>query len=391
MKILTTRLKHVTNILTFTLLLFTLLISSKLDFISVKNTIDTFINITFPSLFPFILFVQVCNNTDVFYSLNKLLLFLPKIFKTTPNTAMIIFLSYLSGFPTSATMCNSMYEKGSITKKDAFILSTFTNNCSPIFIIVTVGIALLNNLHLGLLLFASHIISSIIIGFVFSKIYTYIIHENYVNLKYNSKKSVYFSKKNLTFFDILSKSLNSSFKVFISMFGFMLFFNIVSNLLCNLLYKFGITNSLIIDITTGLFEVVEGVKNISNNNYLSYCEIVKYLIYISVLLGFSGLSVIFQVKNEFKSICIPLKNLIFTKILHGILSGFVTYILLKYSNVLDTSLINVYSNIEMNKDEISEIYNYYINICAISLFVASTILVINYKRKVTFPLSPGSL
>lgn len=217
MKILNIHFKHILNILTFTIILIILLFFSKIDFVSVQNTLTTFLNITFPSLFPFILFVQVCTNTDVFNSLKKILFFLPKIFGTTVNTSMIIFLSYLSGFPSAATMCSTMYEEGSITKKDVHILSYFTNNCSPIFIIVTVGIALLNSVELGILLFISHFLSSVIIGIIYSKIYTYIIHENYENLKCNYKKHDILTKKSHSFFDILSKSINSAFKIFIHM------------------------------------------------------------------------------------------------------------------------------------------------------------------------------
>ena len=210
-------LKHILNLFIFLLILISLIIFAKIDFTSIKDTIDIYLSITFPSLFPFILFVQVCLNTNIFTSLKKIFSFIPKIFNLSSNTSIILILSYIAGFPSGATLTNNLYKENYITKKDIDILSTFTNNCSPMFIIITIGFALLNNIKLGILLFVSHFISSIIIGFVYSKFYTYIIHENSTNLKCKHKKDDNITKKSNTFFDILSKSLNSSFKICLNM------------------------------------------------------------------------------------------------------------------------------------------------------------------------------
>ena len=212
--------KHILNLSIFFIILISLIIFAKIDFTSIKDTIDVYLSITFPSLFPFILFVQICLNTDIFTSLKKTFKFIPKIFNLSSNTSIIIILSYIAGFPSGATLTNKLYKENYITKKDVDILTTFTNNCSPIFIIVTIGLALLNSIKLGILLLISHFISSIIIGFIYSKIYTYIIHENSVNLKCKCKKYSNIDKKNLTLFDILSKSLNSSFKICLNMLRF---------------------------------------------------------------------------------------------------------------------------------------------------------------------------
>lgn len=161
----------------------------------------------------------------------------------------------------------------------------------------------------------------------------------------------------------------------------MIFFNILSDILCNTLIYLNVQNETILYFASGIFEVVEGIKKIATSNSTSYSAMFNSIIYISILLGFSGLSVIFQVKNEFKSINISLKTLITSKLLHGILSGIITYILLKNTNILDTTALNVYSNIEINKDKMEQMYNFYINSCAILLFGASTYLLIKYNKK----------
>ena len=285
-------------------------------------------------------------------------------------------------------MSNKLYCDNQITKKDVDILSVFTNNCSPIFIIITVGFALLNSIKIGLLLLVSHFISSLIIGFVYSKIYTYIIHENGPNLKCKHKKDILITQKNSTFFDIVSKSITSAFKICLNMLGFMLFFNILSDILIYILEYLGITNKILLYNLSGIFEVVEGVKHLALNSSTSTYEILfNSIIYISILLGFSGISVVFQVKNELKDTTVKLKTIIISKILHGILSGIITYILLLSTSILNTEVLNVYSNIDINRADIIKMYNIYINSCAVILFTLSTWLVIRFNLKQKISLS----
>ena len=165
----------------------------------------------------------------------------------------------------------------------------------------------------------------------------------------------------------------------------MIFFNIISDILIYILNNLGIYNNHILYTINGIFEVIEGVKNFTNISNLDYASFFNSIIYISILLGFSGISVIFQIKNELKDTNVKLSKIIIFKIFHGILSGILTYILLSSTNILENEISNVYSNIEIDKNHISKMYNIYINSIAIILFSISTWILIkfNLKKKTT--------
>lgn len=164
----------------------------------------------------------------------------------------------------------------------------------------------------------------------------------------------------------------------------MIFFNIISDIIIYILNYLNISNNILISTISGIFEIVEGVKSLTKIPILTYTNLFNTIIYISVLLGFSSLSVIFQIKNELKDTNINISKIIISKIIHGILSGFITYILLLTTNILNENLITTYSSNMLNNNEISKFYNIYINSCAIILFTISTYIVINYmfKKKV---------
>ena len=161
----------------------------------------------------------------------------------------------------------------------------------------------------------------------------------------------------------------------------MIFFNIISDITIYILNYFNIYNNILISNVSGIFEMVEGIKKLSNSPIFTYDVLFNNIIYISILLGFSSLSVIFQVKNELRDCNIKISKLIIFKIIHGILSGVITYILLLTTDILNTSLVSAYSTNILTSNELSKFYNIYINSYAIILFVISTWIIINYTIK----------
>lgn len=179
---------------------------------------------------------------------------------------------------------------------------SFTNNASPIFIVSAIGISLLSSESIGKKLLLVHILSSVIIGVVYSFLFRnkYIIQENSLNLKIKVKKRYEKSSK----FDILKGAIIDSFKTFAYILAYMIIFNILGDIL----NSFNIPNIYYI---TSTFELTKGISNFAN---------IKNIPYISFLLGFSSFSIIFQLKSSLKNLDYPLKSIIFFKFLHGMLS-----------------------------------------------------------------------
>ena len=75
-------LKKLLNITCFFIILLMLIIFSKENFNSTKNSLNLFLNNVFPSLFPFILFTEIILNTNIIETISNFLgKTITKIFK----------------------------------------------------------------------------------------------------------------------------------------------------------------------------------------------------------------------------------------------------------------------------------------------------------------------
>jgi len=363
----------------------TLLITlGSVNFNSVKKTTEIFMGSVFPSLFPFILFTEITLKTGVISEIANYLSFIPKLFKLSNNCAMPILLGFLCGFPSGAKAVDNMVLNKQISEHDALILISFVNNSSPIFILTTVSIAMMNNITIGIILLISHFSSSILIGLFYSRINEYtIIHDKNkflnryaTNMSKNSEKRGT-SYQNMTKFEILQKSILNSFITLAFILSFMIIFNLIADITYACLSHYNlITNTYILDLLSGIFEVTRGVKSIS-----TYSSYLNNILVISFLLGFSGLSVIFQIKSCLKNINITLKKLIVFKLFHGILSVLIAYILLKYTTILSMPNVSVFSNVQITEYYQQQISTAYIHSIALILLILSAYMLIKNESK----------
>ena len=182
------------------------------------------------------------------------------------------------------------------------MFSSFSN---PLFVISSVGEALLKNKTIGYFIFISHLLTGLLIGILFKR----------KNKSY--KEHLVKNKNNKNFITNLLDSINSTFQILINMLGIIIFFLIIIVILDKTL----LGNS-IFDITIkGLIEMTSGIKNISNTNIGLR---LKSSI-IGFLISFSGLSVHFQVKSIIEGTKIKYKNFLLARIIHSILCFIIIY------------------------------------------------------------------
>lgn len=363
------------KLIIFYITLSLLIIYSKENFSVVKTSVHLFIDNIIPSLFPFILFTEIILKTDIINLLTKLFgNFISKFFNVSKASVNSIIIGFLCGFPMGAKTVSTLYKDNKITKDDANILLSFVNNCNPVFILSTIGIGIFNNFSIGIILLISHLISSILIGIIYSRKYistsSNIIHKN----ELNCNKS-YENYNNINFFYAIKTSILNSFVTLGNILGFMIIFNLLSNFTIILFEKIYASN-YITTITSVIFEITNGCNKI---NMLNIDYITKICI-TSFALGFSGLCILAQIYSTICEQGFKFTSLIKCKLVHGILSTVITYIILIF---IDTKFksINIYSNIENANAE----YTYYINNMKISYltstFAISIILFIYYIYK----------
>ena len=342
-KFIVIKMKKIFSILLFFLILMVLFISSKLNFDTIKKTTELFIYNVFPSLFLFALFTEFILNTQIINTIsNKLGIILNKIFPISKHSSIVILIGFLCGFPNGAKTIISLLDENKITKKQANFLLFFNNNCNPIFIFSTIGISFFNNNSIGYLLLICHFLSSVLIGICASIIYIHnIIHEKTDFLNTFEQKT-YFKDKKIPIFENLKLSMKKSFMTLLNIFGFMIIFSIVSENISLLLNNF-IKNQDLIKIIISPFEITTGIFNILNIDKTLEFK----LILTSFLLGFSGICIIAQIYSVINSKHFSLNLLIISKIIHGVLSSIICFILLKLNIFNIYNVLETFSNINL--------------------------------------------
>lgn len=306
--------KKTTSVLLLIICLLFLFIFQQTNYTSVKNTVNVFLSSVLPSLFPFILFTNILINSDTISQVTS-------IFKKYDNIISVVIIGFLCGYPMGAKITNKYYIDGKISKKQAYFLMSFVNNCNPIFILSTIGICVFNNIYIGLILCISHYLSSLIIGFIYFT-HNSIIHEN--DEKSNVFKQNSIKKLHKSFFEIVDDSIKSSFIVLGNILAFILIFNLIFAIIENILLKLNVSPNIIYTLSS-LFEVTNGCRVLYLNASLNTNLVISL---ISFALGFSGLSIIFQIYSCIYKAGIKLGHILKYKLLQGTLSFIITYLIL---------------------------------------------------------------
>lgn len=319
--------------LTFIFILFTisLIAFSSTNFIAAQNGLALFATSVFPTLFPFFIATELLLKTNIIHVLGKFLnKFMRPVFNVPGESAIAIILGTISGYPVGAKIVCNLKEKKIISKIESERLISFTNNSGPLFILGTVGIALFGNKKIGIILLTAHIFSALTVGYIFKfwKKDKFQI-ENFNKIQ-SSNKLIKVSELG----EIIGESIKNATSTILTIGGFIVLFSVVISILKSskliellqiVLLNFGISETLSYGIITGFIEITNGIHHIST----LYQEIPTLSILLtSFILGFGGISVLFQVFSIISKQHISIKPYILGKLLHGLISVIYTYILL---------------------------------------------------------------
>lgn len=295
-----------------------------------KGTIDglnLFITAVLPGLFPFMLLTKLLTELGFVFKLTKKFNKFSKVIFGTPGVSLYAFLmSILSGYPIGAKIISDLYEKKLISEVDAKKMSVFCTTSGPIFIIGAVGASMFGEYKVGIILYVSHILSSIIMGIFYNMLTK---NKNY---SYCSEP-VFIESTNTSniFSNCVSQTINSIFTVgaYITIFYLISeiceslnIISFISSIVYFLLRPFGVTLSQCKSLVYGLLEVTRGCKSFaasSNNLSIALC---------SGIISFSGISIIMQSMAFFKNTKIKMHSFVFTKAVHMTLSSFLCFFLL---------------------------------------------------------------
>jgi len=313
----------------FCLFIIFLVAFSNQNLIASKNGLILWATCLVPSLFPFLVATELLNYTNIPNKLGNIFSkIMYPIFNLPGESAYAFIMGIICGYPVGAKIVSKFYSENTCTKEQAERMLAFTNNSGPLFIIGTVGISLFCNFDIGILLFCTHILSSISVGVIFSLISRFKALKTKTHpIEYrNCNPSCSLSSLG----DILSNSINSAISTILLIGGFVILFSVVICIINNLNILnyfsnlFGNYSLFVKTFFTGIIELTNGVDLCSDISGLLNIRIVL----CSVLLGFGGFSVMLQILSIISKAQLSIKWYLYGKILQGIFAGVYTYILL---------------------------------------------------------------
>ena len=322
-----------------------------------------------PATFPFIV---ICNLLIFYDGISLYSKFLgPLICKPlglSKNCSFPIVASILCGYPLGAKYCVDLYSMEYIEKDEYERLLNIASNAGPLFLIGSVAGTLLGNVSLGYSLLIGNYLAIILIGFITKK------KRNPIKLRSLSCPKY----EMISFGSAIKDAIQNGINTTLSIGGFIIIFSVVISLIKSNAYIYIIFDQLerFLNLTSGtLYCLFLGSIEMTNG-----CSIVSTLSLslpaklsiISFLCSFSGLAVIAQVSSFVSDTKINYGKYIFFKIIQGIFSFIITYVLLQ---ILPTS---VYTS-KFRINSITSVYVYFYPILILTLL---TFLLIDRKSVV---------
>ncbi len=265
---------------------------SETVFTGAKEGVNLCLGVIIPSLFPFLFLTNVLTRGGYIQT-----------FGGKKTLYITLLVSILGGYPVGAGIITELYGKGAVDKEGADTMLNFCFNAGPGFIFLVVGDGVFGSKIAGAVLFAAHIIPSVVISLHFKN-----------RITVNSKSEV--NKVSFNFSDIIVNSVAKASAAALNICGFIVIFSVINELVNAFLSKLFIAKYL-----TLFLEISNAVRN-TNNIYL-----------ISFLLSFGGICVWMQVLSLSNNRKINLARFALFRVIHGGTSAFLTYIIIRVFKV----------------------------------------------------------
>ena len=293
-------------------------------------------NILIPSVFPFIFLTSFIVKSGISEKIGKIMSPIIKFLFYLPGCAgPTIILSFLGGYPIGAKGVKNLYEEKLINDEQAERMLYFTVGAGPAFTISAVGVGILKNYRAGCIIFLSQILSIILIGIFLGTRARIKKTYFYVPILNKGKET----KNNLT-----ESIIKSSYDASISIVGMcaliIIFCCLISiakyialeNISCLILSKFHVPNNISKNIIPIALEVTSACTQSINLNLP--------LETISFAIGWAGLCIHFQIFSIIEGIKISYLKFIFFRIIHGLLSFFITKVFINYYTISTLTFSN---------------------------------------------------
>ena len=274
------------------------------------------VQVLLPSLFPFFVLSSMFISTGVIQRLSpRLEKPFQWLFGLPGSFGAALLLGAAGGYPVGAKTIATLYQQGQCSKRDAEKALRFCNNAGPAFLISAVGASLLQDPHAGLNLYAVHVLSALIIGFIYRK--------NTDHVKYNGITADHM--RSTATISLFLRAVTDAFSSFLNVSAFVLIFSVISTMLQQLplidsLHCLPGGGILWYGLLAGFLELTSGVACLTQGGLPSSILLPA----LSFLCGWGGCSVQFQTINLLHDAGLSCSQYLKSKLLQGILAALIT-------------------------------------------------------------------
>lgn len=306
------------------------ILNTVLDPIKSANYVREALNLCYiviiPSLLPFMVFSKILLNTPLMNALGKILNRPAKFLFNVPGMyAGAYIIGILAGFPTGAKNVAELYKSNPHTKNEAERMLGFCNCASPAFVVSAIGITLFKSVYAGIILYAIHIISSVITGVILrftSKTIPPQADNKAVKSEKRTEESIPLSRN-------IAEAIGDSVTGILQICGIVICFSMTANIAADLIRLLDV-NCLINEnrynnirfVLSSIFEMSSGTDALGK---IIVSGQVKFVL-ASAVIAFSGLSVHMQIFNSVMETGLSLKNYFTGKIINVIISVLLSFL-----------------------------------------------------------------
>ena len=274
------------------------------------------VQVLLPSLFPFFVLSSMVISTGVIQRLStRLEKPFQWLFGLPGDFGAALLLGAAGGYPVGAKTIATLYQQGQCSKRDAEKALRFCNNAGPAFLISAVGASLLQDPHAGLNLYAVHVLSALIIGFIYRK--------NTDHVKYNGITADHM--RSTATISLFLRAVTDAFSSFLNVSAFVLIFSVISTMLQQLplidsLHCLPGGGILWYGLLAGFLELTSGVACLTQGGLPPSILLPA----LSFLCGWGGCSVQFQTISLLHDAGLSCRQYLKSKLLQGILAALIT-------------------------------------------------------------------
>ncbi|MGI6167360.1 MAG: nucleoside recognition domain-containing protein [Eubacteriales bacterium] len=266
-----------------------------------------------PSLFPFMVIAELVVTSGLGELAGKYLSRpLRWLFGISGASACAVILGAICGFPVGARTIAALLDRGCITNREAARLLTFCNNPSPAFIIGAVGVSLFSNRTIGIVLYAITLFNAFFIGF----------SQRFISIS-QDENSGHETKTYPGGISAFTSSVTHAAESMLIICAYIVFFSALVGCLADVISGLNLPPAAVA-LLYGIFELTGGVGAASalGPNIAGICL-------CAFIIGWSGLSVHFQVISVCSGRGLIYKSYFFAKLISGLLNSILTYGVLK--------------------------------------------------------------